>query len=57
MENMRDLLAGEVVGAQLSPYWYNSIPAYVPDPPSDFPRVWFRNYADVVKEASPLKHT
>jgi len=23
---------------------YTSTPAYLPDPPSDFPRVWFRDY-------------
>ena len=82
MENKRDLLAGEVVGAQFSLYlanrqlevpeikWvqpiitnsihstqYTPIPAYIPDPPSDFPRVWFQDYVDVVKEARPLKHT
>jgi len=24
--------------------WYTSTPAYLPDPPSDFPRVWFQDY-------------
>ena len=24
--------------------WYTSAPAYLPDPLSDFPRVWFRDY-------------
>jgi len=24
--------------------WYTSIPTYLPDPLSDFPRVWFRDY-------------